>query len=563
MAKKVVIVGGVAGGASCAARLRRLEEAAEIVMLEKGPYISFANCGLPYHVGGVIERRDRLLLQTPESFRERFNVDVRVDSEVISIDRQNKTLTVRSADAEYQESYDVLVLSPGSTPVVPDLPGADSPRVMTLWNIPDMDRIIAAIKDYGARTAVVVGGGFIGLEMAENLMRAGLSVTLVEMLDQVMPSLDFEMAQILHKHLVENGIRLALGERVERFEETGGSVTVVTEKRAVTADIVILAVGVKPNSELAKACGLEIGARGGIVVDEYLRTSDENIYAVGDAVETENFLTRERAVIPLAGPANKMGRMAADNISGINRRYKGTQGASVVKVFDMTAAVTGLNERQLTAAGKKLNVDYKVTVIHPLSSAGYYPGGTPMSIKLLFAKQDGKVLGVQAVGFKGVEKRVDVVATAIRFGATVYDLEELELCYAPPYSSAKDPVNIAGYAAENILSGLVDNITFGELKDLPADTVLLDVRTPAEVKMGAIPGSINIPVDSLRSRLGELDKNKAYVVYCAVGVRAHIAARILLQNGFARVRNLAGGYTTYRMASQDYTSPPEGAGAAG
>ena len=563
MAKKVVIVGGVAGGASCAARLRRLDEAAQIVMLEKGPYISFANCGLPYHVGGVIERRDRLLLQTPESVRERFNVDVRVDSEVISIDRQNKTVTVRHGGAEYQESYDVLVLSPGSTPVVPGLPGADSPRVMTLWNIPDMDRIIAAIKDGGARTAVVVGGGFVGLEMAENLKHAGLSVTLVEMLDQVMPSIDFEMAQILHKHLVDNGIKLALGERVQRFEETDGGVTVATDKRAVTADIVILAVGVKPNAELASACGLETGARGGIVVDEYLRTSDENIYAVGDAVETENFLTHERAVIPLAGPANKMGRMAADNICGMNRRYKGTQGASVVKVFDMTVASTGLSERQLNAAGKKLNVDYKVTVIHPLSNAGYYPGGQPMSIKLLFAKRDGKVLGVQAVGYKGVEKRVDVAATAIRFGATVYDLEELELCYAPPYSSAKDPVNIAGFAAENILSGLADNITFGELKDLPADTVLLDVRTPAEVKMGAIPGSVNIPLDSLRGRLRELDKSKAYVVYCAVGVRAHIAARILLQNGFERVRNLAGGYTTYRIASRDYSTPPEETGAAG
>ena len=563
MAKKVVIVGGVAGGASCAARLRRLDEAAQIVMLEKGPYISFANCGLPYHVGGVIERRDRLLLQTPESFRQRFNVDVRVGSEVVSIDRQNKTVTVRHDGAEYQESYDVLVLSPGSTPVVPDLPGADSPRVMTLWNIPDMDRIIAAIKDGGARTAVVVGGGFVGLEMAENLKHAGLSVTLVEMLDQVMPSIDFEMAQILHKHLVDNGIKLALGERVQRFEETDGGVTVATDKRAVTADIVILAVGVKPNAELASACGLETGARGGIVVDEYLRTSDENIYAVGDAVETENFLTHERAVIPLAGPANKMGRMAADNICGMNRRYKGTQGASVVKVFDMTVASTGLSERQLNAAGKKLNVDYKVTVIHPLSNAGYYPGGQPMSIKLLFAKRDGKVLGVQAVGYKGVEKRVDVAATAIRFGATVYDLEELELCYAPPYSSAKDPVNIAGFAAENILSGLADNITFGELKDLPADTVLLDVRTPAEVKMGAIPGSVNIPLDSLRGRLRELDKSKAYVVYCAVGVRAHIAARILLQNGFERVRNLAGGYTTYRIASRDYSTPPEETGAAG
>jgi NADPH-dependent 2,4-dienoyl-CoA reductase/sulfur reductase-like enzyme/peroxiredoxin family protein/rhodanese-related sulfurtransferase/TusA-related sulfurtransferase len=559
MAKKVVIVGGVAGGASCAARLRRLDDAAEIVMLEKGPYISFANCGLPYHVGGVIDKRDKLLLQTPESFRARFNVDVRVNSEVTSIDRRQKTVTVSRDGAEYVESYDVLVLSPGSTPVVPDLPGADNPRVMPLWNIPDMDRIIAALKQDEARTAVVVGGGFIGLEMAENLRLAGLSVTLVEMMDQVMPSIDFEMAQMLHKHLADNGVKLALGERVERFEEKDGGVSVVTDKRAVPADIVILAIGVKPNSALAKDCGLDVGARGGIVVDESLKTSDESIYAVGDAVETENFITHERAMIPLAGPANKMGRMAADNICGMNRKYRGTQGASVAKVCDMTVASTGLNERQLKAAGKKLNEDYKVTLIHPLSHAGYYPGGLPLSLKLLFAKTDGRVLGAQAVGYKGVEKRVDVVATAIRFGATVYDLEELELCYAPPYSSAKDPVNMAGYSAENILSGAVDNVTFGELADLPADTVLLDVRTPAEVAMGAIPGSVNIPVDSLHGRLDTLDRSKAYVVYCAVGIRAYIAARMMLQNGFAGVRNLAGGYTTYRVASRDYSTPPEAA----
>jgi NADPH-dependent 2,4-dienoyl-CoA reductase/sulfur reductase-like enzyme/peroxiredoxin family protein/rhodanese-related sulfurtransferase/TusA-related sulfurtransferase len=559
MAKKVIIVGGVAGGASCAARLRRLDEAAEIMMLEKGPYISFANCGLPYHVGGVIDQRDKLLLQTPESFHARFNVDVRVNSEVKSIDRQNKTVTVSADGREYTESYDVLVLSPGSTPVVPPFPGVANPRILALWNIPDMDKIIATMKDSDARTAVVVGGGFIGLEMAENLRHAGLEVTLVEMLEQVMPPIDFEMAQILHKHLVDNGVKLALGERVERFEERDGGVAVVTDKRTVPADIVILAIGVRPNSGLAKDSGLKINARGGIVVDEFLKTSDENIYAVGDAVETENFITHERAMIPLAGPANKMGRMAADNICGMNRKYKGTQGASVAKVFDMAVASTGLNERQLIAAGKKLNEDYKVTLIHPLSNAGYYPGGLPLSLKLLFAKEDGKVLGVQAVGYKGVEKRVDVVATAIKFGATIYDLEELELCYAPPYSSAKDPVNMAGYSADNILSGVVDNITYGELKGLPEDTVLLDVRTPAEVSMGAIPGSVNIPVDKLRSNLDTLDKSKAYVVYCAVGIRAYIACRMLLQNGFTRVRNLAGGYTTYRVASKDYSAPPESA----
>lgn len=557
MAKKIVIVGGVAGGASCAARLRRLDESAEIVMLEKGPYISFANCGLPYHVGGVIEQRGKLLLQTPESFRARFNVDVRVDSEVKSIDRAAKTVLVSHDGQDYTESYDVLVLSPGSTPVVPPIPGAAYSRVMPLWNIPDMDKIITMLKDGDARTAVVVGGGFIGLEMAENLKHAGLDVTLVEMMDQVMPTIDFEMAQILHKHLADNGVKLALGERVERFEDKENGVNVVTDKRVVSADIVILAIGVRPNSELAKHSGLKLNARDGIVVDEYLKTSDENIYAVGDVVETEHFITRERAMIPLAGPANKMGRMAADNICGMNRRYYGTQGASVAKVFDMTVASTGLNERQLNAAGKKLNQDYKVTLIHPLSHAGYYPGGLPLSLKLLFTRDDGKVLGVQAVGYKGVEKRVDVVATAIRFSATVYDLEELELCYAPPFSSAKDPVNMAGYSADNILSGLVDNITFGELKDIPEDTVLLDIRTPAEVAMGAIPGSVNIPVDSLRSKLDTLDKSKAYVVYCAVGVRAYIACRIMMQSGFANVRNLAGGYTTYRVASKNYSTPPE------
>ncbi len=557
MAKKIVIVGGVAGGASCAARLRRLDESAQIVMLEKGPYISFANCGLPYHVGGVIEQRDKLLLQTPESFHARFDVDVRVNSEVISIDRQAKTVTVRHNGEDYSESYDVMVLSPGSAPVVPDIPGAQSPRVMPLWNIPDMDRIISAIKDGEARSAVVVGGGFIGLEMAENLRHAGLAVTLIEMMDQVMPTVDFDMAQILHKHLSDSGVKLALGERVERFDESENGVNVVTGKRTVAADIVILAIGVNANAELARGCGLRLNARGGIVVDETLKTSDQSIYAVGDAVETENFLTGERAMIPLAGPANKMGRMAADNICGMNRKYRGTQGASVAKVFDMTVASTGLNERQLNAAGKLLNRDYKVTLIHPLSHAGYYPGGLPLSLKLLFAREDGKVLGVQAVGYKGVEKRVDVVAAAIRFGATVYDLEELELCYAPPYSSAKDPVNMAGYSADNVLSGLVDNITFGEMASLPADTVLLDVRTPAEVAMGAIPGSVNIPVDNLREKIDTLDRNRAYVVYCAVGIRAYIACRIMMQRGFSDVRNLAGGYTTYRVASRDYSMGEE------
>lgn len=550
---KVVIVGGVAGGASCAARLRRLDESAEIIMIEKGPYISFANCGLPYHVGGVIDRREKLLLQTPESFHTRFNVDVRVDSEVKSIDRQAKTVTVTREGHTYTEGYDVLVLSPGSTPVVPNLPGIKNDRIKPLWNIPDMDAIITTMKQQDAKNAVVVGGGFIGIEMAENLVHAGLSVTLVEMLDQVMPPIDFEIAQFLHKHLADNGVSLALSERVERFEETGNGVNVVTDKHTIPADIVILAIGVRPNSALAVGCGLETNARGGIVVDASLRTSDESIYAVGDVVEVENYVTHEKAMIPLAGPANKMGRMAADNICGMGRKYKGTLGSSVAKVFDMTVASTGLNEKQLISAGKRINEDYHVTMMHPLSHAGYYPGGMPLTIKLIFAKPDGRVLGAQAVGYKGVDKRIDVVASAMHFGATVYDLEELELCYAPPYSSAKDPVNMAGYSADNILTGIVKNITFGELKSMPEDVVYLDVRTAAEVSMGTIPGSINIPVDSLREKMQTLDKEKTYIVYCAVGVRAYIASRLLMQNGFKDVRNLAGGYTTYRVASKDYT----------
>ncbi|MDD5016769.1 MAG: DsrE/DsrF/DrsH-like family protein [Eubacteriales bacterium] len=551
MAKKVIIVGGVAGGASCAARLRRLDETAEIIMFERGPYISFANCGLPYHIGGVIEERDKLLLQKPESFHARFNVDVRTVSEVVGIDRQAKTVTVSHDGKTYTESYDTLVLSPGSSPVRPKIPGIDSGKVMQLWTIPDMDRIIEAVKDKGAKSAVVVGGGFIGLEVAENFVHAGIGVTVVDVMNQVMPSFDYDMAQILHKHITDNGVKLMLGDSVQRFEEEGDGINVITGKASIKADIVILSIGVAPNSGLAKECGLKCNERGGIVIDAYLRTSDENIYAVGDVVEIEHFVSREKAMIPLAGPANKMGRMAADNICGQKRKYNGTQGSGVAKVFDMTAASTGLGEKQLAGMGKKLNEDYKVTVIHPLSHAGYYPGGMPLTIKLLFAK-DGKVLGAQAVGYDGVDKRIDVLATAIRFGATVYDLEEIELCYAPPYSSAKDPSNMAGYSADNILSGLVDNITVAELKDLPKDTALLDIRTEAEVSMGAIPGSVHIPVDSLRDKLDTLNKSRPYVVYCSVGIRSYIACRILMQNGFANVRNLAGGYTSYRVGTCDY-----------
>lgn len=551
MSKKVVIVGGVAGGASCAARLRRLDETAKIIMFERGEYISFANCGLPYYIGGIIEQRDKLLLQTPESFNARFNVDVRIKSEVVGIDRDKKTVTVNADGKTYEESYDTLVLSPGSTPIRPNIPGIAHKKIMQLWNIPDMDRIVHEVRENKAKSAVVVGGGFIGLEMAENLKHAGLDVTIVDMMNQVMWNIDYDMAQILHKHLNDSGVKLVLGESAQRFEESGEGLKVVTDKRTLEADIVILAIGVRPNSELAKDAGLELNKRGGIIVDTSLKTQDENIYAVGDAVEVENYVNKKKTMIPLAGPANKMGRMAADNICGLNRTYKGTQGSSVAKVFDMTVANTGLNEKQLIDNGKKINEDYKVTILHPLAHAGYYPGGLPLTLKLIFNKK-GKVLGAQAVGYKGVEKRIDVLATAIRFGATVYDLEEIELCYAPPFSSAKDPSNMAGYSADNILNGLVDNITYAELDDMPKDTVILDVRTENEVAMGKIENSINIPVDILRDKLDTLDKTKAYVVSCAVGIRAYIACRIMMQNGFQNVRNLAGGYTTYRVVSKDY-----------
>jgi len=556
MGKKVLIVGGVAGGASCAARLRRLDEGAEIIMFEKGEYISFANCGLPYHIGGEIEDRDELILQTKESFYERFNVDVRLQNEVTSIDRAGKTVKVMDIETgkEYTESYDTLVLSTGSSPLKPPIPGIDSNKINVLWTIPDMDVIIENLKKNNVKKAVVVGGGFIGIEMAENLTHAGVKVTIVEMLDQVMAPLDWDMAQMIHLHLVENGVDLVLGDGVKSFEEKGSGITVNTNGgKALDADMVILAIGVRPNSKLAVDAGLEVNKRGGIVIDESLKTSDENIYAIGDVVDTIDFPTGERTMVPLAGPANKMGRMAADNIAGMKRTYRGTQGSAVAKVFNMTVANTGKNEKQLKALGKEIDKDYKVTITHPGSHAGYYPGALPLTLKMIFDKNTGKVLGAQSVGYDGVDKRIDVLATAINFGATVYDLEEIELCYAPPYSSAKDPVNMSGYYGENILSGTVDNILFTQLKDLSENQVILDVRTEGEVQDGRIEGSINIPVDDLRDRLDELDKTKEYVVSCLVGQRAHVACRILMQNGFKNVRNLAGGYVSYSILSRNYS----------
>lgn len=548
MAKKVLIVGGVAGGASTAARLRRLDEQAEIIMFERGEYISFANCGLPYYIGGTIEERKALLVQTPEAMKNRFNIDVRVWNEVVGIDREAKKVTIKKVQSgeTYEENYDVLVLSPGSTPLRPPIPGIDAPNIMSLWNIPDTDKIKAFVDEKKPARAAVIGGGFIGIEMAENLHDRGIDVSIVEMLDQVMAPVDYDMAQHLHRHIDQKGVRLYLGDGVDHFEQEGDVTKIVLQSgKVVEADLVILSIGIRPNGELAKAAGLPTNRRGGIIVDEYMRTEDASIYALGDAVEVIDYNTKEQTMVPLAGPANKQGRIVANNICGWNEAYKGTQGTSVAKVFDMTVASTGLNEKTLMKMGKKHREDYRATIIMPKSHAGYYPGARPMFLKLIF-DLEGKVLGGQIVGYDGTDKRIDVIATAIRFGATIYDLKELELAYAPPFSSAKDPVNMAGFSAENILRGDMDNILYHEMDDLnPEDSVILDVRTSAERELGYIPNSIHIAVDDLRERVGELDKSKEVIVYCAVGIRAYIATRILKANGFDRVKNYAGGYNHY------------------
>lgn len=549
MSKKVLIVGGVAGGASTAARLRRMDEDAEIIMFERGEYISFANCGLPYYIGGTIEDRDALLLQTPEDMNKRFNIDVRVKNEVLSIDRDNKEIIVKNLDEnkEYRESYDVLVVSPGSTPLRPPIKGIDSDNIFTLWNIPDTDKIKEYIDEKKPKRATVIGGGFIGLEMAENLHDSGLEVSIVEMADQVMAPVDYEMAQIVHNHIRSKDVNLVLEDGVKEFKSNNdGSTTVVLQSgKEIISDIVLLSIGVKPNSFLAKESNLEMNQRGGIIVDEYLRTSDKNIYALGDAIEVIDFNTKDKIMVPLAGPANKQGRIVANNISGREEGYKGTQGTSIAKVFDLTVGNTGINEKSLKRSGKKYNEDYFTSIIHSKSNAGYYPGAIPMTIKLTFDKE-GKVLGAQIVGYNGVDKRVDVLATAIRFNSTVYDLKELELAYAPPYSSAKDPVNMAGFTAENILKGDMDVIHWNELEDLDMNnTIILDVREEIERELGHVEGSINISVDELRDRYNELDKDKLIVIYCAIGVRGYVATRILKQKGFKNVKNLSGGYTTY------------------
>ncbi len=545
---KVVIVGGVAGGASCAARLRRLDEEAEIILLERGAYISYANCGLPYHVSGMIASRKALLLQSPEVMHSRFKVDVRTENEALSIDRERKTLSVkRLATGEiYTETYDTLVLATGSSPLRPPIPGIDSPRIQTLWTIPDTDRIRDLVQGQGVKRAAVIGGGFIGLEMAENLRHAGLDVSIVEMLDQVMAPLDYEMAQLLHENIEENGVHLYLGDGVDSFADTADGVDIrLKSGKVLSADLVILSIGVRPNGMLAKEAGLEMNARGGLVVDPYLKTSDPHIYAVGDMIEVEDFLFKDKTMVPLAGPANKQGRIAADNIAGGSARYGGTQGTSVAKVFDLSAASTGANEKTLIRRGLVRGKDYEQVVIVQNSHAGYYPGAVPMLLKLIFSMDGKRIFGAQIVGGDGVDKRIDTIATALRLGGGVEDLTRLEFAYAPPYSSAKDPVNMAGYTAENVLTGKVRFCDWDAVEKKP-EALLLDVCEPAEVMAYPLPGALYIPLGQLRNRLGELDKNREIITFCTIGVRSYNAARMLMLHGFKNVLLYPGGTRFYR-----------------
>ena len=551
--KKVVIVGGVASGATLATRLRRLDESMHIMLLERGEYISFANCGLPYHIGNVIPERESLLVQTPEAMRARFNIDVRTGNEVVAIDRQGSKVLVKdvkSGDTREQD-YDVLVLATGAAPLRPRIPGIESPRVLSLRSMADMDRIIERLKQVRKGRAVVVGGGFIGLEMAENLHRVGCNVTIVEMAEQVMLNLDAEIAAVVHHHLRENGVNLLLGDGVARFHDEGGITMVGLQSGIeVRAGIVIFAAGVRPEATLARDAGLATGPRGGILVDSKFRTQDPHIFAIGDAAEIAGPEGKPRWV-PLAGPANRQARLLADYLAGRDVEYRGAQGTSIAKVFDLVAASTGSNERALREQGARPIV----SITHSHSSAGYYPGASTLTIKLVF-DSGGRILGAQAVGRQGVDKRIDVIAAAMRLGATVRDLADLELAYAPPFGSAKDPVNIAGYVATNILDGDMPVAYWDEVKKAQAGgSFILDVREPEEYKAGHIKGAVNIPLDDLRSRLDSLPKDREIIAYCRAGQRAWNATRILAQNGFA-VKNLAGGWLTYERVTADRDARP-------
>lgn len=547
---KVVIIGGVAGGATAAARLRRLDEQAEIIMIERTGYVSYANCGLPYFIGGAITERRKLTLQTPESFHNRFRIDVRVRQEVVAIARAAHEVIVRDLETgeTYAESYDKLILSPGARAVVPELPGVDAERLFTLRTVEDTFRIHGFVEREQPRSAVVVGAGFIGLEMAENLRERGLDVTVVQRGGHVMPTLDADMAAIAHNHLRNHGIDLKLDANVEAFEPQadGSMLTRVEGSEPLSSDMVVLAVGVAPEGTLAREAGLELGIRGSIAVDEHMRTSDEDIYAVGDAVQVKNFVTGDDALIALAGPANKQGRIAADNICGIESRFSGSQGSSVLKLFDLTVAGTGLTEVAARAAG----IEAQHVVLSPASHATYYPGSSSMTMKVLFEAGTGRILGAQAIGMAGVDKRIDVLATAIRAHMDATDLTELDLAYAPPYSSAKDPVNMAGYLIENILEGRVEQVDWNRAIAPAGDEVVLDTRTAGECARGAVDGALHIPLDELREHLDELPRDKRLLVYCQSGLRSYVACRILAQHGFA-CANVAGGYGFYQETRLD------------
>lgn len=556
---KILIVGGVAGGATVAARVRRLDEKAEVILFERGKYVSYANCGLPYYIGGTIAQRPKLFVQTVKGFTDRFRIDIRVEQEVIAVDRARKQVEVRNlATGEvYIETYDKLVLSPGAEPLRPKIEGIDSRKIFTLRSVPDTDAIKQYIDSQRPERAVVVGGGFIGLEMAENLHHLGLRVDVVEMANQVMAPLDFSMASMVHRHLTDKGVGLYLEDGVVRFEETaeGRVVVYLRSGRKITSDMVLLSIGVRPEVGLAQEAGLTIGACRGIAVDEYMQTSDPDIYALGDAVEVMHRVTGKPALIPLAGPANKQGRIVADNlVLGNKRKYRGSIGTSVAKVFDLTVATAGANGKLLRAN----HIDYVSSYTHGASHAGYYPNALPLSIKILFAPGTGRLLGAQVVGCDGADKRIEMFEQIIREGGTVYDLTELEHAYAPPYSSAKDPVNMAGYVAGNILEGQVRIIHWREIASLSDETLRIDVRTQDEFAMGSIPGFVNIPLDELREHLDELPRERPIVVTCAVGLRGYLACRILTQHGFTDVRNLSGGYTTWRSATAPVAEPREG-----
>lgn len=551
---KYVIIGGVAGGATAAARLRRIDEQAEIILLEKGKYISYANCGLPYYIGGVIAEREKLLVQTPASFGKRFRIDVRVENEVIAIDPEKKTLTIRKADGkEYEETYDKLLLSPGANPVKPPLEGIDSEGIFTLRNVEDTDRIKAYIIDKQVKRAVVVGAGFIGLEMAENLHHAGVAVSVVEMGNQVMAPIDFSMAAPIHQHLIEKGVSLYLEEGVTRFRRTEEGITVFLKSgKTIPADMVLLSIGVRPATALAQQAGLELGEMGGIRVDEYLETSAKDIYAVGDAIEYPHPLTGKPWLNYLANPANRQGRIVADNMAlGNTTSYEGAIGTSIAKVFDMTVASTGLAAKRL----KQWGMEYQSSVTHSASHAGYYPDALPLTLKLTFHPKTGKLYGAQCVGYEGVDKRIDQIAGLIKHGGTVYDLMETEHTYAPPFSSAKDPIAIAGYVASNIISGAMPVISWRELAEKKDEVMLIDTRTPEEFSFGTIPGAVNIPLDEMRDRLSEIPADKPVVLFCAVGLRGYLAQRILIGRGYRNTANLIGGYKTYSTAVAPIPAP--------